>query len=64
MTSCAKKVTRWTVYDAKEDTICKLTNTEFKNLLLDRPHKLVGKEIVYKDDTIWVDCILNSGDFK
>jgi len=64
MTSCAKNLTSWTVYDAKEKKIYKMTNEKFKNLLLDRPHKLVSREIAYEGKLTWVDCILNSGDFK
>ena len=64
MTISANKVTQWTVYDAKVRTIHQLTNEEFKNLLLDRPHKIVGKIIPYRGHQIWIDCILNSSYFK
>jgi len=60
--TCTKIDTKnWTVYDAKHKQFYYLTNEEFKNFLLDRPVKLIGKYILIngKEGT-WVDGILNS----
>ena len=65
MCACAtEKATSWTVYDAKQKKIYNMTHEQFKNILLDNPHKLVSRTIHVRDEEIWVDCILNSGDFK
>jgi hypothetical protein len=59
---CTKTdIKNWTVYDAKYKQFYYLTNAEFKNFLLDKPVKLVGKfvQIDYKGKT-WIDAVLNS----
>ena len=63
--NCTNKTKCWTVYDAKLKTFHTLTHEEFKNLLMDRPVKLVGRFIsVNNREKIWIDGILNSEWFK
>ena len=58
--NCVNKVTCWTIYDAKEKRLYSLDHNEFKQVLLDRPVKLVGRFIYINKEKIWIDGILNS----
>jgi hypothetical protein len=64
--TCIKNNTKeWTIYDAKMRQFIYLTHEEFKQFLLDRPVKLVGRFIkVNSRERIWVDGLLNSEWFK
>ena len=63
--TCASKQKVWTVFDARFKKFMSLDHEEFKNLLLDRPVKIVGRFIkVNPKETVWIDGILNSEWFK
>ena len=59
--NCASEVKQWIIYDEKNNQFLELTHEEFKNVLLDRPIKLIDKKI--KDTKtgkdIWIDGIIN-----
>lgn len=59
--NCASEKKQWVVYDEKNRIFLELDHTEFKNLLLDRPHILSGKNIYNKEKEkmVWVDVIVN-----
>lgn len=61
---CAKKTNYWNVFDARTKKIHYMGNKEFKNLLLDTPHKLVCRKIYVDQKQVWIDCILNSEFFR
>jgi hypothetical protein len=59
--TCTKLDTKnWTIYDARHKQFYYLTNEEFKNFLLDKPVKLVGKFMLINKENIWVDAMLNT----
>jgi hypothetical protein len=60
--TCTKIDTKnWTVYDARHKQLYYLTNEEFKNFLLDKPVKLVGKFVqIDCKGKIWIDAMLNT----
>jgi hypothetical protein len=58
--NCVNKLTCWTIYDAREKRLYSLDHNEFKQILLDRPVKLVGRFIYIKKEKIWIDGLLNS----
>jgi hypothetical protein len=58
--NCVNKLTCWIIYDAKEKRIYYLDNDEFKQALLDKPIKLMGKYILLNREKVWIDGILNS----
>jgi hypothetical protein len=61
MTCTKTEIKNWTVYDARYKQFYYLTNEEFKNFLLDKPVKLIGKYIFMDGkEGIWVDAVLNS----
>ena len=62
----AKKLKRWVVYDAKEQTFTHLTSDEWKDMIEDRPIKFVDREIFDRITCkqVWVDGIINSSFFK
>lgn len=60
MTCTKLNVKNWTIYDARNKQFYQLTNEEFKNFLLDKPVKLIGKYILNSGEKIWIDGVLNS----
>ena len=64
LAATSNKVKPWTIYDAKEKKIYNLDHDQFKNILLDVPHKLVSREIYVRGKKTWIDCVLNSEFFK
>jgi hypothetical protein len=59
--TCTKLDTKnWTIYDARHKQFYYLTNEEFKNFLLDKPVKLVGKFMLINKENIWIDAMLNT----
>lgn len=53
-------IKNWTVYDARHRQFYYLTNEEFKNFLLDKPVKLLGKFMFINKENIWIDAMLNT----
>jgi hypothetical protein len=63
--NCVSDTKQWTIYDAKIKQFYYLTHEEFKNILLDKPVKLVGRFInVNSKEKVWIDGLLNSECFK
>jgi hypothetical protein len=59
--TCIKLNTKnWTIYDAKHKQFYYLTNDDFKNFLLDKPVKLVGKFMLINNKNTWIDAMLNT----
>jgi hypothetical protein len=59
--TCTKLDTKnWTIYDARHKQFYYLTNEEFKNFLLDKPVKLVGRFMLINKENIWIDAMLNT----
>ena len=58
--NCINKIKEWTIYDAKGGEVYQLSHEEFRNFLLDRPVKLVGRFIYINGIKIWIDGLLNS----
>jgi len=58
--NCTNKLTCWAIYDAKDRRIYSLDHREFKQILLDRPVKLIGRFLYINGSKIWIDGLLNS----
>ena len=63
--NCINDTKHWTVYDAKSKQFIYLTHEEFKNFLLDRPVKLMGRLIkIDNGDRKWIDGMINTDWWK